>query len=185
MSFESEPPCRICFKNAIFDGGTGKSTVRIKRGRFEIVLCELVEDEMEHVKFPKISVGTPFEISIDPGSGPVKIIAEKSHVIKSLEDSEFEKITNPKIKEEKCELSRKRPGRPIAYPEIEERLKKWVAENSEKLSVLSAKAQKQDIKEKAMSIATDLSKPNFVATDFWLKSFTKRCDELKESGNII
>ena len=140
----------------------------------------MVENELEHVKFPKISVETPFEIFIDPHTGPVKIIAEKSHVVESLTMEDFEKKKNAIGL--KPEIKRKRPGRPAAYPKLEEHLKNWVGESSENLKALSAKSQKKQIKEKAKEIALDLDISAFGATDIWLKNFiTKRCDELKKS----
>ena len=38
MSLDADPPAQICFKNAILDGGSGKASIRVRRGRFEIVL---------------------------------------------------------------------------------------------------------------------------------------------------
>ena len=113
----------------------------------------------------------------------MKIIAEKRHVVESLRIADFEKKKNEiGLKTDfKPEIKRKRPGRPAAYPKLEEHLKNWVGENSENLKALSAKSQKKQIKEKAKEIAIDLDISAFGATDIWLKNFiTKRCDELKK-----
>ena len=51
MSLDADPPAQICFKNAILDGGSGKASIRVRRGRFEIVLWRVFIEVSKNIIF--------------------------------------------------------------------------------------------------------------------------------------